>query len=136
MSKKERTPEGLYFGHAVLGAAWCFFVGATNWLTFTFAMISQFIFVFLLFAQAVALIVTHDKIKQKRKKEGTLPLRSSLSKVCNMVLRILVAVFATLMIIIPNVSPFVKGLVYAVCYACFCYLWCQTIIPKKERKIK
>ena len=136
MSKKERAPEGLYFGHAVLGATWCFFVGATNWLTFTLAMILQFFFVFLLFAQTVALIVTHDKIRQNRKNEGTLPQRSTFRKICNMALRILVAVFAAFTIIIPNVNPFIKGLIYTVCYACFCYLWCQTIIPKKERKVK
>ena len=133
MKKKKHDPEGLYFGHSVLGVFWCVLIGLTEYLTFTLSWLLCFLFVFFLFAHTVSLIVTHDRIKQKREAEGTLAVRSRFRRIDNMCIRILLGLVAVFVMIIPEVTPFIRGVIYAVCYGGFCYLWCKTVIPTKER---
>jgi uncharacterized protein YhhL (DUF1145 family) len=126
--------EGLCSGHSILGGFWFVLFGIAGHLTFTLSLILRLLFGFLIFAHTIALIINHDKLKQARKQEKSLPQRSRLSKLCNLCIRLLLVFTAVFVLAMVTLPSFVQGLLFSVFYMAFFKTWLCTITPEKERK--
>lgn len=111
-----RLWTGRYNGHTMLGSFWCVVFFCAGYFTFNISTAIKILSCLFLIAHTAGLMIYRDKMKtEMRKKRGSLQ-RSAKARWCSRLISLAAILIAVMVITIPIVPLYIKGIVTACVY--------------------
>lgn len=122
---------GRYNGHTKLGFIWCVIFFCAGYFTFNIAITLKIISVLFLTAHTSGLVVYRDKIKMEMQKKRGPVQRSAKVRWGSRLVSLAAIMIAVMVITIPIVPIYIKGIVTACVYHIISRLSYKKIEPTK-----
>ena len=126
-----RLWTGRYDGHTMLGSVWCLVFFCAGYFTFNISITIKIISGLFLIAHTSGLIIYRDKIKMEMQKKRGPVQRSAKVRWGSRLVSLAAIMIAVMVITIPIVPIYIKGIVTACVYHIISRLSYKKIEPTK-----